>query len=128
MSEGSNIAIALAIIFLIGGVIPLVVGSFYDTEDIEPSGMYGFIQDLFSPSITIDEIELPLGLTYDLELPNIPGWIFTKIAPDEVEDFIDDQIVGYYVFRTEYPTLADGIFIICLFLIVYAFVKALPTT
>ena len=112
MAEGRTLGLALAIIFIIGGVVPLVVGSFYDVSEVEPTGVYGAMKSLFVDGFTI--------FTFNV---NIFGW-----TGNGTQEFIGDQIDGYYIFSQEYPTLANGIFIICALVIGYALVKALPTT
>lgn len=112
MAEGKTLGIALAIIFIIGGFIPLIVGSFYDVSHVEPTGIYGAMKDLFVDGVTI--------FTFDI---NIFAW-----TGNGTQTFIGEQIDGYYLFTQSYPTLANGIFIVCALVIGYALVKALPTT
>lgn len=112
MSETRTLAILLGVLFLVGGVIPLIVGTFYDVEEVTPTGIYGNLIDVIDNGISI--------FSFDLD-------IFFFLGSD-TKAYITEQISGYYLFADSVPLLANGLIVIFFIVFVYLIIKALPTT
>lgn len=112
MGEGNILIISIAILFVIGGIVPLVVGTFYELEEVTPDGVYGGMVDFINDGFTI--------FTFDIDILGFLG--------DDTKTFITDQIKGYYLFAQDLPLIANAIIILIFLSIFYALIKALPTT
>ena len=107
MSEAKYFVLGITLILLIGGFLNLMIGSFYEIEDVNPTGVYGGLNNIFEGGLTI------LGIT---------------IFSEDTGDFISDNIKGMYLANEDYPIFMKSIIIILISMILYGVIKALPTT
>lgn len=98
------IYISLALIFILGGIIPLIVNSFVDV-DIPRN------DSTIEPIVTF----LTDGVNVTVEIPFLPDFNFDFdplfFFPDSIQDFIDQQLIAI-TYIPDYISIPIGIFII----------------
>lgn len=104
MSELQVFVIATIFIMVVGGAVPLMIGSFTSTE-ITLTGLQ---------LITYNFLGGGVDLTGSFDVPT--------------DDAFYDYLAGVQLMRNTFPILFDGIMFIYLFVLVYTIVKALPFT
>lgn len=105
MSELRILTISTLVLLLIGGLVPTLISSFVDTENIQLTGTRLNVYNILSSGV---------DLTGSFDVPT--------------DDSFYDYLAGVEIMTDNFPIIFNALIFIYLFILLYTIVKALPFT
>ncbi len=121
MSEWKPLYFSLAIIFIVGGLIPFIISGFVDLEDIEIEGVIGTLVDIVQNGLDLEIFDLSI-MGFNVGTVSFDLFGFTG---ETIRAFVINQLVAFSVIPIyiKIPLLA-----LVIVGFIYSIVKLLPLT